>query len=107
MNEAMAMGLLSQIANAETLYKDGPGKGSYGSIQQLTEANLMGSPEMLEKFGYKFEVTTTADGFEAVGIPREYGKTGKQSFFVDKSGVVRGSDHAGGPATVADPPARQ
>jgi hypothetical protein len=39
-----------------------------------------------------------------VATPREYGKTGKRSFFVDKSGIVRGDDHGGGPATVADNP---
>jgi len=49
----------------------------------------------------------TGDTFEAVATPREYGKTGKRSFFVDKSGVVRGDDHGGAPATVADKPVQQ
>jgi len=37
-------------------------------------------------------------------VPVEYGKTGKLSFFVDESKVLRGGDHGGGPATVADKP---
>lgn len=104
MNEVMASSMLSMIANAESQYKEGAGKGSYGSLLQLIEAKLVGLPEMFERYGYKFEVTETADGFEAVATPREYEKTGKKSFFVDKSGVVRGADHGGGPATSADPP---
>jgi hypothetical protein len=60
--------------------------------------------DVLEKYGYKFEVTTSAHGFEAVAVPAEYGKSGKRSFFIDQSGVVRGDDHGGGPATIADKP---
>ena len=37
-------------------------------------------------------------------MPIEYGKTGKMSFFVDESGVLRGADNGGGAATVADKP---
>ena len=103
-NEAVAMGLLSSIANAESQYKEGDGKGSYGSIQKLIDAKLLGPAEMLDRYGYKFDVSVLGDGFEAVATPREYGKTGKRSFFVDKSNVVRGGDHGGGPATIADPP---
>jgi len=98
------MGLLSSIANAESQYKEGDGKGSYGSIQKLIDAKLLGPAEMLDRYGYKFDVSVLGDGFEAVATPREYGKTGKRSFFVDKSNVVRGGDHGGGPATIADPP---
>ena len=29
-------------------------------------------------------------------MPIEYGKTGKMSFFVDESGVIRGADNGGG-----------
>lgn len=100
-NESIALGLLQQIASKESQYKEGPGKGSYGSFQQLVDAKLL-TPEQFDQFGYKFEVTASGDQFEAVATPKEYGKTGKRSFFVDKSGVVHGDDHGGGPATLAD-----
>lgn len=58
--------------------------------------------EQFERYGYAFQVTASGDQFEAVATPREYGKTGKRSFFVDKSG----GDHGGGPATIADPAAQ-
>ena len=102
-NEGMAIGMLSGLASSEDQYKSGPGKGSYGSLQQLSDAKLFPG-DMLEKYAsaYKFEVTVAGDQFEAVATPKEYGKNGKRSFFVDKTGVVRGDDHGGGPATIAD-----
>jgi hypothetical protein len=106
MNEGIATGLLQYIASAENQYKSGPGKGSYASFQQLVEAKVL-IPEQFDKYGYKFDVTASGDQFEAVATPKEYGKTGKRSFFIDKSGVVRGDDHGGAPATVADKPVQQ
>jgi hypothetical protein len=106
MNEGIASGLLQFIASIENQYKEGPGKGSYGSYQQLVDAKML-MPDQFDKYGYKFEVTASGDQFEAVATPKEYGKTGKRSFFIDKSGIVRGDDHGGGPATVADKPVQR
>lgn len=105
-NEAIAAGLLQYLASSENQYKAGPGKGSYGSLQQLVDAKMV-SLDQFDKYGYKFDITAAGDQFEAVATPKEYGKTGKRSFFVDKSGVVRGDDHGGAPATVADKPVQQ
>lgn len=102
-NEMIAASGLQMIANAEKTYHSGMGKGSYGTLDQLTQQKLV-TMEPFQKYGYNFEVTASGDQFEAVATPREYGKTGKRSFFVDKSGVVRGDDHGGAPATVADKP---
>jgi hypothetical protein len=104
-NEDVAIGLLQFIVSSETQYKSGPGKGSYASLQQLVDTKMF-PPEVADKYGYNFQITVTGDQFEVVATPREYGRTGKRSFFVDKSGVVRGGDHGGGPATIADPPAQ-
>ncbi len=103
MNEGIAIGMLQYIASAENEYKKGAGKGSYGSFQQLVDAKVL-MAESFDKYGYKFEVTASGAAFDAVAIPKEYGKSGKRSFFVDQTGVVRGDDHGGGPATVADKP---
>lgn len=105
-NEMIAIGMLQYFANQETAYKAGAGKGNYGSLQQLIDAKMF-PLEAFDKYGYKIDATVTGDQFEATAIPREYGKNGKRSFFVDKSGVVRGDDHGGGPATVADKPVQQ
>lgn len=107
MNEGIATGSLQWLASAETQYKDGLGKGSYGSMQQLVEAKLF-QPDGLDKYGYKYEVTVSGGAaFEATATPKEYGKGGKRSFFIDQTGVVRGDDHAGAPATVSDKPVQQ
>jgi len=102
-NEMIAISMLQMISNAEGTYQSTAGKGKYGTLDNLVEQKLL-SRDILEKYGYRIEVTASGDQFEAVATPREYGKTGKRSFFVDKTGVVRGDDHDGGPATVADKP---
>ena len=100
-NEAIAIGALQAIANAETAYKAGSKNGPYATLQDLVDAKTF-PLDAFDKYGYKYEITVMGDQFEAVATPKEYGKTGKRSFFVDKSGVVRGDDHGGGPATIAD-----
>ncbi|MDX6383868.1 MAG: hypothetical protein QOK48_1441, partial [Blastocatellia bacterium] len=105
MNEGIAIGMLQMIAGTEKTYQSGPGKGKYGTVDELIQAKLL-NREFMDKYGYNFEVSVLADDFQAVATPREYGKTGKRSFFVDKSGIVRGDDHGGAPATAADKPAQ-
>jgi hypothetical protein len=107
MNEGIAIGELQMIFNLESTYLATDGKGKYGTLDQLKATDVgkrMLTQEMFEKYGYNFEVTASGDQFEAVATPREYGKTGKRSFFIDKTGVVRGDDHGGAPATSADKP---
>ena len=106
MDEMMAESLLRMIASAESTYQESVGKGSYGSLDQMIAAKLIGPKEMFDHYGYKFEVTASGDRFEATAMPVEYGKTGKRSFFVDHTGVVRGDDHGGGPANALDKPAQ-
>jgi hypothetical protein len=103
MNEGIAVGILQMIAGTEKTYQSTTGKGKYGTIDELVQQKLL-TKEFMDKYGYNFEVTVLADQFQAVAMPREYGKTGKRSFFVDKTGVVRGDDHGGAPATAADKP---
>ena len=102
-NEMIAIGGLRMVANAENTYSAGAGKGSYGTLDQLVAQKLV-MLELFKNYGYKIDLVVVGDQFEAVATPVEYGKTGSRSFFVDKSGVVRGDDHGGGPATVGDKP---
>ncbi len=98
-NEAMAIGAMMMIANAEETYKKT--SGSYGTLDQLMEAKLI-SKEMIEG-GYKFEIFVTGDKFEAFATPVEYGKNGKTSYFIDQTQVLRGADHNGASANSSDP----
>ena len=103
MNEAVAQSLLRTIVSAEATYKETTGKGSYGSLDKLAEAKLIASSkEMFTRYGYRIEVTASGNQFEATATPIEYGKTGRISYFVDQSGIIRGGDHGGGAASAAD-----
>jgi hypothetical protein len=44
-----------------------------------------------------------AETFALASSPKEYGKTGRRSFFLDSSGILRGADKQGGVATTTDP----
>ena len=102
-NEGMAMMVLSMIASAEAQYSTGKGKGSFATLDQLIAEGLL-QQELLQNHGYKIELRVTGNKFEASAVPAEYGATGRLSYFVDESGLLRGADHAGAPATVADKP---
>ena len=102
-NEAVTMSALRMITSAEATYHAGPGKGSFGTLEQLIEHDLV-HKDLLDKYGYKIELTATGTKFEVSAVPVEYGKTGMRSFFVDESGVVRAGDRGGAPASAADKP---
>jgi len=49
------------------------------------------------------EEADKAETYSLVSCPKDYGKTGRRSFFLDSSGILRGADKQGGVATSADP----
>jgi hypothetical protein len=102
-NERTAMGMMYLIVYSEQQYKTKKGAGAYGTIEDLIAADLY-NKEMAEKSGYRFELTVNGDKFEATAVPLEYGKSGTLSLFVDQTGVLRGGDRNGAPATASDPP---
>ena len=104
-NESIAQGSLQMVASAQQNFKSGKGDGRYGSLQELVDEGLL-PPDSAERYGYKIELISSGTTFEAWATPTEYGKTGKRSYFIDQSMVLRGGDHGGGPATVADQPTR-
>ncbi len=102
-NERSTSGVLSWMASAEATYSSGKGAGSYATLDQLIAEKLI-PRDVIENHGYKIEVMASDNKFEITAVPIEYGKTGRRSFFVDESKVVRGGDHGGGPATISDKP---
>ena len=89
-----------------------PPNGVSPDTASLVDADLAGG----NKDGYAIRYTITpaaggqseedaakAETFFLVSSPKEYGKSGKRSFFLDSSGVLRGADKQGAPATTADP----
>ncbi|HYJ88503.1 MAG TPA: DUF3352 domain-containing protein [Pyrinomonadaceae bacterium] len=102
-NESIAQSLLRTIAAAQSTFRETKGKGNYASLDELAKEGLI-SKDLFEKYGYRIEVTVLSNKFEATAVPLEYGKTGRKSYFVDETQVLRGGDHGGGPATIADKP---
>ena len=103
LNEAYARSALEMIARAQTTYRANKGDGQYATLEQLITEGAV-TKSMLQDFGYTITVNVSGAGFTVSAVPNEYGKTGKKSFFIDESGVLRGGDHGGGPATIADNP---
>ena len=103
-NEKMAMVTLWSINSGQRQYRQ-KNKTCYASLEELVAGNMV-APGNLKNHGYKFEVKSTAEGFETTAVPTEYGKSGKLSFFMDQSGTIRGGDHHGAPATASDQPIR-
>jgi hypothetical protein len=102
-NERGAIMALHMIANVEAQYRSGEGQGSFASLDTLIESQMV-SKEFVENHGYKIEITLSGNKFEATATPLEYGKTGKTSYFIDDSNVLRGADHGGASASAADKP---
>lgn len=100
-NESVAKSVLRTVGSAEASYR--ATENSYGTLDELVAAGLL-SKEMMEKYGYKIEVAASKDKFEITAVPIEYGQTGKLSYFLDESQILRAGDHGGGTATVADQP---
>jgi len=103
-NEAVAKSSLRIIASAEATFQATKGDGHFGSLDELIAENLI-SNDILQKYGYRIELTVSGKGFEAIAVPATYGESGRLSYFIDETSVLRGGDHGGGAATVADQPA--
>lgn len=102
-NESIAQVLLRTIHSAETSFQSSTGKGQFGTLDELEKGGFL-NKDMFNKNGYKVEVNVLSNRFEATATPIEYGKTGRLSYFVDETGVLRAGDHAGGAATISDKP---
>lgn len=108
-NEGSAIQSIRTIHSAESTYQ--ARHESYGTLEQLVEEYLI--PTELStgtRNGYKFKVDLSQEGadglagFEAVGVPADYPSSGRHSFYVDETGVIRASDNHGGDATKLDLP---
>jgi uncharacterized protein DUF3352 len=100
-NERTAIGVMYTLAQAEIAYKKA--NGTCATLEQLSAANMF-PKEMIEKTGYKFDLTVSGDKFELSAVPLEYGKSGNMSLFIDQTFVLRGGDRNGAAATASDPP---
>ena len=98
--------------SAQMTYAATYGNGEYGSFSQLYNANLIrfgfGSVDVY--YGYSgtmvvtHSTTTEPPRFVIKVVPMQYGRSGRRSFYIDETGVLRGADKQGQPADENDPP---
>jgi hypothetical protein len=100
-NEIAAMARLRSIATAEALYMVESGD-RYATLEELTKKGLVNDPARGKLTGYSFEVRVKAGGFEATAVPVEPGISGKRSFYIDETNVLRGAERQGAKATSTD-----
>jgi type IV pilus assembly protein PilA len=106
-NEGSALQSLRTISSAEMAYQSQFER--YGTLQELATLNLidqkLGSGV---KNGYRFTVELTSadgsEGFAVSGVPAEYRSSGRRSFYVDETFVIRAADNHGAPSSVLDAP---
>lgn len=95
---------LEEIYGAQTIYFKA--KSRYTTLEELV--SLGGVSRQLAsgaESGYRFALKLAADGqsFTVMTTPTQYGRTGRRSFFMDQTGVLRAEDKQGQPATAASP----
>jgi hypothetical protein len=95
-NEASAIGALRTLTTAQSLFREGDkdknGLLDYsGSLEQLGKLSLIdGVLASGKKQGYRFVILQAGQfTWSATAEPVMPGETGKRSFFVDESGVIR------------------
>lgn len=107
-NEAGAIASLRTLFSAEATYQNTTGNGNYGTIEELGEQKLI-DYVLAEghRYGYLFKVrrelrsTESQPSLQIVAIPRTYGVTGRRSFYIDETGVIRAADKNGAEANLA------
>jgi hypothetical protein len=90
-HEQDAEDMLKRIQAAEIAYSLQNG-GLYGDLDALVRAGYVPQDILgTETTGYRFAVTTTADkkSFTARAEPASYNRSGRLSFYMDKSGIQR------------------
>jgi hypothetical protein len=88
--------MLQRIGVAQLVYSQQHG-GMFGNLGQLISSGLIPKDlESTESTGYRFHVTVSADAksFTAGAEPARYSRTGRLSFFLDKTGI-RSADTGG------------
>ena len=97
--EQLVVAQLRTLKQAELAYFAENGK--FATIDELVSSGALNhTPEVLD---YTIEIETTPGGYVVMAVPDEYGPDGRQSFYLDQSGIIRGADHNGGAPKPTDP----
>ena len=87
---------------ATSLAQLGPPSGTGGAEGPEAAGLIPGSLASGESSGYIFTLTGTASGYTVSAVPKVFGTTGRRTFYLDQSGVVR-QNWGQEPATATSP----
>lgn len=95
--------LLKRVLAVEVAYSQ-QHNGMFVDLPGLIRAGLM--PQDLsgtDSTGYRFHITVAKDGksYVAGAEPARYGRTGKLSFWMDQTGVIKSADSGGKPISAS------
>lgn len=88
------------LARAEVAYQASHGK--YGTIPEMVESGELAFNPSSDKTS-QFSCEGSDTEFSCSGIPSDYPRTGRFSYYIDQTGILRGSDKNGGKAFSGDP----
>ena len=110
-NERCVLNDLRVLWGVQMTYYATAGVGTYGSLSQLFAAGLINSRRASgTNHGYTFTLQTISPSpgvpafFTVQAVPTNYGVSGRRSFYIDETAIVRGGDKQGQPADHHDPP---
>jgi hypothetical protein len=98
-HEADVEDILKRLVVWQGIYSSQNG-GKYGDFPALVQAGMLGSNVIDPKLsGYNFRITVGKDGktYIATAEPTQHGKTGKLSFWMDQTGLIKSADKGGKP----------
>lgn len=101
--EMSAVYALSSLRSAQESYRGREGRERFATLEELTAEGLL-EEEFAQRVEYDLEISASGDKFEVKATPKNYGKTGRRSFFLDETGIIRAADHKGKAASAQDPP---
>ena len=99
LNQGGTEDLLKRLIAVQALYAQ-THNGAFGELKDLLNANLL-SPDTVDpkSTGYNFHIVVAPGGktFVATAEPTRYGHTGKLSYWMDQTGVIKNADNGGKP----------
>ncbi|MCS7080194.1 MAG: hypothetical protein NZ585_09110 [Chloracidobacterium sp.] len=110
-NEAAVIPLLEQLQEAQARYALGVGQNRFGTLADLRRAGEdAGEIKNITDGryrGYRIEMVVNNQAvpptFQIHAVPERYRETGRRSFVMDDSGVLRAADRQGERARLSDP----
>jgi hypothetical protein len=104
LNEQSAQISIKAIRSAEKVFVSNNGK--YGTLQELAASGLIESKLATGmNDGYRFDLSVNGKSYKATAVPITYDETGSWSFYVNETGIIRGTP-LNRPANNNDQPVR-